>query len=114
MKSMSFLMQLLALVSITCYAQQDGDTGIIRQLNQQFLNALVKEDSAALANILADDFILINPAGKRRTKADNLSGLHVPGQSVTGIQIDSEDLRLFVGQSGHYNCMDNKPHHFGK
>ena len=99
MKSKSFLVLHLAFVSITCYGQ-DGDTGIIRQLNQQFLNALVKEDSVALANILADDFILINPAGKRRTKADNLSGLHVPGQSVTGIQIDSEDLRLLSDNLG--------------
>jgi uncharacterized protein (TIGR02246 family) len=74
---------------------QSSSRDIIKQLNQQFLNALVQKDSAALANILADDFVLINPSGMRRNKADNLAGLHVPGQTVTNIKIDSEDIRLF-------------------
>jgi uncharacterized protein (TIGR02246 family) len=73
---------------------------IIRKLNQEFLNALMREDSTSLANILADDFVLINPAGKRRTKADNLSSLHVPGQQVTAVTIDSEDIRMLTQNIG--------------
>jgi ketosteroid isomerase-like protein len=80
---------------MACCAQ-DKDADIIKQLNQQFLNALVQRDSVTLANILADDFILINPAGKRRTKADNLSTLRASDQSVTDINIDSEDLRMLL------------------
>lgn len=99
MKPKSFFTIILCIVCIACCAQ-DRDADIIRQLNQQFLNALVQKDSSALANILAEDFILINPDGKRRTKTDNLANLHVPGQSVTGINIDSEDLRLFSENLG--------------
>jgi ketosteroid isomerase-like protein len=79
---------------------QTSNKEIIHRLNQQFLNAPVQKDSAALANILADDFILINPDGKRRTKAANLANLHTPGQSVTSINIDSEELRLFSDKFG--------------
>lgn len=99
MKPKSFFILFLTVTSLACCAQ-NRDSDIIKQLNQQFLNALVLRDSAVLANILADDFILINPAGKRRTKADNLANLRVPGQSVTGINIDSEDLRLLSDNLG--------------
>jgi uncharacterized protein (TIGR02246 family) len=81
-------------------AAQNGETAVIKKLNQEFLNALVREDSASLANILADDFVLINPAGKRRTKADNLASLHVPGQQITGVIIDSEELRMLTDYVG--------------
>jgi uncharacterized protein (TIGR02246 family) len=84
----------------TVVSGQTSNKETIHRLNQQFLNALVQKDSAALANILADDFILINPDGKRRTKADNLANLHTPGQSVTSINIDSEELRLFSDKFG--------------
>lgn len=95
----SFLTSLLIVLSTTGFAQ-DGDAGMIKQLNQQFLNALIQKDSAALAEILADDFILINPSGKRQTKTDNLSNLRSPGQSVTDIIIDSEELRMFSENLG--------------
>lgn len=84
---------------MACRAQ-DGDAEIIKHLNQQFLDALVQKDSTALANILADDFILINPSGKKRTKADNLETLRASGQSVTDIKIDSEELRLLSDNLG--------------
>lgn len=79
---------------------QSSDAVIIKQLNQKWLNALVQKDSAALANILANDFILINPGGNRRTKADNLSNLNVTGQQITDITIDSEDVRMLSDNLG--------------
>jgi len=77
-----------------CSHAQNADAAAIKQLNRQWLDAIVQEDSAALARVLADDFVLINPAGMRRTKADNIS-LHIPGQQVTRVDIDSQDLRFF-------------------
>lgn len=79
---------------------QSSDAVIIKQNNQKWLNALIQKDSAALANILADDFILINPAGNRRAKADNLSNLNVTGQQITDITIDSEDVRMLSDNLG--------------
>jgi Domain of unknown function (DUF4440) len=63
---------------------QNRDAEIIKKLNRQWLDAIVQEDSVSLSRVLADDFILFNPGGKRRTKADNIS-MHVPGQQVTRI-----------------------------
>jgi uncharacterized protein (TIGR02246 family) len=79
---------------------QNGETAIIKKLNQEFLNAIIRKDSASLAEILADDFVLINSSGNRRTKADNLASLHVPGQQITGVTIDSEDLRMLTDNVG--------------
>ncbi|HEY4965681.1 MAG TPA: hypothetical protein VII28_04745 [Puia sp.] len=60
MKQISFLSLLLSLFSLVAPAQ-NGDAPTIKQLNQQWLNAIMQEDSVSLAKILADDFILINP-----------------------------------------------------
>jgi uncharacterized protein (TIGR02246 family) len=72
---------------------------MIKQLNRQWLDAIVQEDSAALARILADDFVLINPVGMRRTKANNVS-LHNPGQQVNRVDIDSQDVRMLTDEVG--------------
>jgi uncharacterized protein (TIGR02246 family) len=89
---------ILARPSQLVYAQ-NADAIIIKQLNRQWLDAIVQEDSAALARILADDFVLINPGGVRRTKANNVS-LHNPGQQVTRIDIDSQDVRMLTDEVG--------------
>ena len=99
MKRIYLITLLLANCSLVSFAQ-NGDAAVIQQLNQDWLNALVKGDSASLGKILADDFILINPGGQRRTKADNLSNMHVPGQQITGITIDSENLRMLSDELG--------------
>jgi len=89
---------ILAGSSLSSYAQS-AEAKTIKQLNRQFLDAIVQEDSASLARILADDFILINPAGMRRTKADN-TRMHVPGQKVTRVDIDSETVRFLTDEVG--------------
>jgi uncharacterized protein (TIGR02246 family) len=88
----------LACSSLLSYAQT-ADITVIKQLNRQWLDAIVQEDPAALSRILADDFVLINPGGMRRTKADNIS-LHNPGQQVTRIDIDSQNVRLLTDDVG--------------
>ena len=98
MKPILFFFVLLSIFALPAHAQNSNEE-VIKQLNQQFLNALVREDSASLADILDDEFILINPGGKRRTRADVLN-LHIPGQQVTGITIDSEDIRMLSGELG--------------
>jgi len=98
LKRILFFAFALAGPSLLVYAQ-NPDLSIIRQLNQQWLDAIVKEDSAALGRILADDFVLINPGGMRRTKADNTS-LHVNGQQVIRVDIDSQNVRMLTDDVG--------------
>jgi uncharacterized protein (TIGR02246 family) len=80
-----------------CTHAQNTDAEIIKNLNRQWLDAIVQEDSVSLSHILADDFVLINPGGMRRSKADNIS-LHTPGQQVTRVDIDSQDLRFLTNE----------------
>ena len=96
-------MHLIFVLLLACFSPsshaQNPDAAAIKQLNRQWLDAIVQEDSASLARILADDFVLINPAGKRRTRADNIS-LHIPGQQVNRVDIDSQDLRFLTDEVG--------------
>jgi uncharacterized protein (TIGR02246 family) len=78
---------------------QSADEITIKKLNRQWLDAIVQEDSTSLARILADDFVLINPGGMRRTKADNIP-MHIPGQQVTSIVIDSQEVRFLTDEVG--------------
>jgi ketosteroid isomerase-like protein len=51
----------------------DADTEkVIGRLSQQAINASVKGDTTALAALVADDFMLINPFGEISTKAGHL------------------------------------------
>jgi ketosteroid isomerase-like protein len=78
---------------------QSADAITVKKLNRKWLDAIVQEDSASLSRILADDFVLINPGGMRRSKADNIP-MHIPGQQVTNIVIDSQDLRFLTNEVG--------------
>jgi uncharacterized protein (TIGR02246 family) len=78
---------------------QNADAITIKKLNREWLDAIVQEDSASLKRILSDDFVLINPGGMRRTKADNIP-THNPGHQVTNIVIDSQDLRFLSDEVG--------------
>jgi uncharacterized protein (TIGR02246 family) len=98
MKRTLLLAFILASLSSSSYAQ-NGDAATIKQLNRQWLDAIVHEDSASLAGVLADDFVLVNPGGMRRTKADNIS-MHIPGQRVTKVDIDSQDVRFLTNEVG--------------
>jgi hypothetical protein len=53
-----------------------------------------------LSNILADDFMLINPGGIKRNKKDNLSGILSQNQKVMSVDIDSEEVRLLSPEVG--------------
>jgi uncharacterized protein (TIGR02246 family) len=98
LKRVLFFVFILSCLSPSSYAQ-NADAATIKQLNRQWLDAIVQEDSASLAGILADDFVLINPGGMRRTKADNIP-MHIPGQRVTKVDIDSQDLRFLTNEVG--------------
>ncbi|MEJ0081956.1 MAG: nuclear transport factor 2 family protein [Puia sp.] len=67
MKQILLLVFIFAGLSFSSRAQS-ADAMAIKQLNRQWLDAIVHEDSASLARVLADDFVLINPAGKTQNK----------------------------------------------
>jgi len=91
-------MRLIAVIlllgcSLHGYSQQ-SDSVIIKQLNSKWLNAIVEQDTAALSSVLADDFILVNPAGNKQSKADNLANVLQPNTKVTAVNIDKAEVRI--------------------
>lgn len=53
-------------------AKPGGDEAIIRQMEQDWADAMVKRDAKPVARLLAEDFDGINDGGKRYNKADEL------------------------------------------
>src|SRR5689334_12675704 len=98
MKTVLFIILLPVFFSYSSVAQNDIET--IKKLNRDFLDAIVTKDTAALSAILADDFLLINPGGFKRNKADNLANLLIRNQQALSVDIDSADVRLLSGTAG--------------
>ncbi len=84
-----------------------SDIETLKKLNRDFLNSIVNKDTATLSTILADDFILINPGGAKRNKADNLSSVFTPNQKVVSVDIDSVEVRLLSGEVGLVTAWTN-------
>src|ERR1700685_3390700 len=119
-KMKTFLCLGILLILFASYSSgQNQDVEILKKLNRDFLNAIVNRDTATLGNILADDFMLINPGGAKRNKTDNLSSALAPNQQVVSIHIDSVEVRLLTDEIGlvtawTYNVIkaDNKENAF--
>ena len=99
MKAVLVLGALVIFFSFTTVGQnQDIET--IKQLNQDWLNALPKRDSSTLSKILADDFIMIGANGSSQTKKDNLMNLMLPSVETKSVGIDSVKVRLLTPDVG--------------
>lgn len=99
MKTLLYLGSFLMFFSFRSVGQsQDAET--LKKLNRDFLNSIVNKDTATLSSILADEFILINPGGAKRNKADNLSSVFTSNQKVVSVDIDSVEVRLLSGEVG--------------
>jgi ketosteroid isomerase-like protein len=85
---------------------QNNDIETLKKLNRDFLNSIVNRDTATLSNILADDFMLINPGGIKRNKADNLSSALVLNQKIS-VDIDSVEVRMLSGEVGLVTAWTN-------
>ena len=106
MKPLLWLATFLAFFSFRSMGQnQDIET--LKKLNRDFLNSIVNKDTATLSKILADDFLLINPGGAKRNKADNLSSVFTPNQNVVSVDIDSVEVRLLSGEVGLVTAWTN-------
>jgi len=84
-----FLPVLLAL-AVTASAQS-ADIDAIKQLNKDWIHNYVVKDSATWNRIFADDFVLVNPAGKKMTKRDILLS---PFQPITAADVDLAEVQV--------------------
>jgi ketosteroid isomerase-like protein len=67
----------------------------VRALESQRAQALLKADTVALSQLVADDFIEISRLGTLRTKADNLREIASGTLKLTSVRYDSLSVRIY-------------------
>lgn len=70
---------------------QSADIAAIKQLNEDWIHNYLTKDKSVWERIFADDFILINPAGKKVTKQDVISA---PPQPITTAKVDTAEVQI--------------------
>src|SRR5207248_1925986 len=93
MKRNLFFTSLLLVSSLFVFGQS-GDQKSIRQLLDQITSAMKKHDITTLENIYANDFVFVNDAGKKFTRAERVSNLKsLPAPDEFGFQ--NEKIRIY-------------------
>ena len=103
MKALLFFLGLFEFFAIKSLCQPN-DIETIKKLNRQWLDAIAQKDSASLAQILSDDFVLIAPNGAKHTKKDNLVNIMSPGIAFSMIHVDSVEVRVLTKEVGILTC----------
>jgi ketosteroid isomerase-like protein len=73
---------------------QSKDIAELKRLNEAWIGAYPKKDSATLGNILAPDFTVINAFGKKLTRSDVLNNTIRNESGMTSAKVDSVDVRI--------------------
>jgi ketosteroid isomerase-like protein len=103
----SFLFILFSIFITNHSYAQSKDAETIKKLNRDWLNSIIKRDTASLSKILAEDFLLINPGGMKQNKAENLANLRIPNMQVLSINIDSSEVKMLSADIGIINVWTN-------
>jgi len=67
----------------------------VRALESQRAQALLKADTVALSQLVADDFVEISRIGTLRTKADNMREIASGTLKLTSVRYDSLSVRIY-------------------
>lgn len=98
-RSVSQLALLAALMCITparrLAAQAPSVEDSVRALESQRAQALLKADTVALSQLVADDFVEISRFGTLRTKADNMREIASGTLKLTAVRYDSLSVRVY-------------------
>lgn len=70
---------------------QTADIDAIKQLNEDWIANYVKKDKATFDRIFAEDFFLINPAGKKMTKQEILAQ---PAQPISETHVEFAEVQI--------------------
>jgi hypothetical protein len=94
----------LALVNNSALAQhtleynaytKDADT--VRNVEQQWANAMLKHDGTTLQTILRDDFTEVAQDGKIFSKSQQIASLQSPDFKVDSISLQNVNVRVYQG-----------------
>ena len=97
----------IILITLTAFGQETNkiadtpgkDERSIRDLEQTYRNAVVRQDVAALDRILADDFVATSSRGEVRSKAQEIADIkpaeHSDDFVTEGFELDDIKVRIF-------------------
>jgi ketosteroid isomerase-like protein len=94
----------LALVNNSALAQHaleynpyTKDAETVRNVEQQWADAMLKHDATALQTILRDDFTEVAQDGKSHSKADQIGLLQSPEFKVDSFNLQNVNVRVYQG-----------------
>ena len=96
------LLILFLIVNLTTRAQS-ADVAAIKALNEAWIHSYLTKDTATVGRIWADDFILINPAGKRFTKQDGIRNMASPTIHFLSSAVDTAEVHV-TGNLGYIHA----------
>jgi ketosteroid isomerase-like protein len=67
----------------------------IYQLEEVWRNAMLKADTTAMGNLLADDYIAITSAGTLQTKDEAINNLRTRRMHITGLDVADRKIRFY-------------------
>lgn len=76
-------------------AQKHENRREIDQLELDWRDAVMKSDTAAMANLLSDDYIAILPNGTLQTKDETLASLRGGTTHFTSIEVSDRRIRFY-------------------
>lgn len=94
---------ILLLASATFARAQSADIAAIKALNEAWIHSYQTKDTATVASIWADDFFLINPAGKRMYKRDGIKAMSNPATHFLSSVVDTAEVKV-VGNLGYIHA----------
>lgn len=90
---------LLVLTALSLFAQfasaQIPDAEAIKKLNADWLHSFVTHDSVTLSKILADDFFLYGPTGRKFTRKETLANVADTNIETLSVQADFVEVHVF-------------------
>jgi uncharacterized protein (TIGR02246 family) len=88
---MKYLFVVLVLGLTAPVMAQSADVDAIKQLNEDWIANYVKKDKTTFDRIFAEDFVLINPAGKKMTKQEILAQ---PAQPISEAHVEFAEVQI--------------------
>lgn len=87
----------ISLVETTIQAKdkKDEESQQIEKLEQDWFNAYVKSDATVLDKIEADDFILNDPSGAAKTKADDIRDIKSGAMKWSEGKVEELKIRVY-------------------
>src|SRR6266705_2028940 len=91
----AILFLLLSVTASRLIAQATAPEDSVRAVEQSRAQALLRADTAALARMVADEFVEISRLGQLRTKADNIRDIASGALRLTSVKYDSLTVRIY-------------------